>query len=70
LALIPLFAMVAAHCWTSGWAAVKSSGRVALSVAVVIVALLLLNWTYQFTSDADKFATLLGPTGNQASYPY
>jgi len=70
LALIPLFAMVAAHFWTSGWAAVKSSGRLALSVAVVIAALLLLNWTYQFTSDAAKFTNLLGPNGNQTYYPY
>ena len=70
LALIPLLAMVAAHFWTSGLPAIKSSGRVALSVAVVIVALLLLNWTYQFASNANKFGVLLSPIGNQSYYPY
>lgn len=70
LALIPLLAIFAASAWTSKRAAVKSSGRAALAAAVLVVALLLVNWTWQFTSDADKFAALLGPNGNQTYYPY
>jgi 4-amino-4-deoxy-L-arabinose transferase-like glycosyltransferase len=70
LALIPLFAILAAHAWTSGWAAVKSSGRISLAVAVLLIALLLINWTWQFTSDADKFSALLGPNGNYTYSSY
>ncbi|MBI5295152.1 MAG: glycosyltransferase family 39 protein [Chloroflexi bacterium] len=70
LALIPLLAIFAASAWTSKRAAVKSSGRAALAAAALVVALLLVNWTWQFTSDADKFAALLGPNGNQTYYSY
>jgi Zn-dependent protease with chaperone function len=65
-----LFAILAAHAWTSGRTAVKSSGRISLAVAVLLVALLLINWTWQFASDADKFSALLGPNGNQTYSPY
>lgn len=70
LALIPLFAILAAHAWTSGRTAAKSSGRISLAVAVLLAALLLINWTWQFASDADKFSALLGPNGNQTYSPY
>ncbi|MFZ5878831.1 MAG: glycosyltransferase family 39 protein [Chloroflexota bacterium] len=69
LALIPLLAIFAAHAWTLGPTAVKTSGRPALA-AVLVLALLLFNWTWQVAADADKFSALLGPNGNQTYYPY
>ncbi len=75
LVLIPLFAMVAAPAslglsaiWTRSLA--SRGGRLALSLACLVALLLLFNWTYQFTSDAAKFAALLGPHGNQTFFPY
>jgi len=34
------------------------------------MALLLFNWYFQFTTEAGKFITLLGPAGNQMYLPY
>jgi hypothetical protein len=70
LALVPLIAIFAVSAWTSKRSAVPARGRAALAAAVLVVALLLVNWTYQFTSDAGKFAALLGSNGNQTYYPY
>jgi hypothetical protein len=76
LALVPFFAILAAHTWTSGRGAFvvrwreSLAGRIALSLAVFAVVLLVLNWGFELFRDADKIAALLAPGGNQTYFPY
>ncbi len=76
LVLVPFFAILAAKAWTSGWRAFanrwqqSSAGKIAISLAVLAVLLLFLNWGLELSRDADKIAALLGPNGNQTYYPY
>jgi len=70
LALIPFLAILAALLWTSGRGAVKSISPPALTFSLLLMALLLFNWYFQFTTEAGKFITLLGPAGNQMYLPY
>lgn len=76
LALVPFFAILAAHAWTSGRVAFAArwrespAGRIALSLAVSVVVLLVLNWGFELFRDADKIAALFAPGGNQTYFPY
>lgn len=76
LVLVPFFAILAAKAWTSGWRAfanrwqASSAGKIAVSLAVLAVLLLFLNWGLELSRDADKIAALLGPNGNQTHFPY
>jgi hypothetical protein len=76
LALVPLFAIVAARFWTGGLGAISIRwsesrvGKVALMLAGLAVLLLFLNWGAELYHDADKIALLLGPNGNQAHFTY
>jgi len=82
--LIPLLAILAALCWTSGSQAIHLSwrtvpgknywhfpaGRWALTLAALAVILLLANWGLELYRDADKLSVLFGPTGNTSGFPY
>ncbi len=76
LAIVPFLAILAAQTWTDGWDAFavrwreSLAGKVALSLAILAVLLLFLNWGLELSRDADKIAALLGPNGNRARFPY
>lgn len=75
LTLVPFLAILAAQCWTGGRAALKArwqthTGRLALVVAGLTVALLFFNWGAELYRDAGMLSQLLGPTGNQTYFPY
>ena len=68
LALVPFFALVAGKWWS---ASLRLPGGMRSSRAsLAIAALLILNWFYQFGSEAGKYVALLGPNGNHAGFPY
>lgn len=76
LALIPYFAILAAYCWQNGIQGLSARwheslyGKLAVTFAVFGVILLLANWGFELSRDADKIAILLGPNGNQSHFPY
>ena len=76
LTILPYLAILAAQTWIGGWAAFAArwreslAGKVTVSLAILAVVLLLLNWGFELSRDADKIAALLSPGGNQAHFPY
>lgn len=76
LALIPYFAILAAYFWQNGIQGLSTRwheslyGKFAVSLAVFGVILLLANWGFELSRDADKIAALFGPNGNQSHFPY
>ncbi|NOT03450.1 MAG: hypothetical protein HOP27_02505 [Anaerolineales bacterium] len=76
LALIPFFAILAAQFWAGGLKQVSArwnesfTGKLLVSLAVVGVLLLFINWGFELSRDADKIAQLLGPDGNKSYFPY
>lgn len=74
LAVVPGIAVFAAYAWVErrellARARLPGSRR-ALILALVLVALLWLNWGLELYRDADKLAILFGPEGNLAGFPY
>ncbi len=63
-------------CWAGGWRAVAErghasrAGKIVVTLAVCIAVLLLLNWGWELSRDADKIVQLLGPNGNHSNFPY
>ncbi len=76
LTIVPLLAVLAAYCWAGGWKSIRErwaragSGKAALIVAALTVALLLSNWGWELWRDADKLSQLFGPNGNTLYWPY
>jgi len=76
LALIPFFAILAVQFWAGGIKQVSAcwnesfTGKLLVSLAVVGVLLLFLNWGFELSRDADKIAQLLGPDGNKSYFSY
>jgi hypothetical protein len=76
LALIPFFAILAAQFWAGGYKEISVRwndsllGKLLVSLAVIGVLLLFLNWGLELSRDADKIAQLLGPEGNKSHFPY
>ncbi len=76
LALIPFFAILAAHFWVGGLTGIFSlwreskGGKLAVTFALLAILLLLTNWGLEIHRDADKIAALLGPEGNRTYFPY
>jgi len=76
LALIPFFAILAAQFWVVGFQAISArwhesnAGKWMVTLAVLGVFLLFLNWGFELSRDADKIAALLGQDGNKIYYPY
>lgn len=76
LALIPFFAILAAYAWVQGrqnlpvrWRE-SGYGRLAVTVVIFGVILLIANWGFELHRDADKITALLGPDGNTTYFPY
>jgi hypothetical protein len=76
LALVPYMAILAAQVWVSGFASLRirwyesSIGKIFVSLVMIAVFVLILNWGVELFRDADKIAQLLGPNGNQSHFPY
>lgn len=76
LALIPFFAILAAQFWAAGFQEIlarwneSNIGKWMVAFAIFGVCLLLLNWGFELSRDADKIAALLGPDGNKSYFPY
>lgn len=72
LALVPFIAILAAHFWVSrnSIPTYASGPRMMVVISVLIVFLLIFNWSIELSRDADKIAALLSPNGNHTSYPY
>jgi hypothetical protein len=76
LALIPFLAILAAQFWVRGFSSLasqwkgSSTGKFLSASSILLVILLILNWGAELSRDADKIAILLGPSGNQAGFPY
>jgi hypothetical protein len=47
-----------------------STGRLAVSTALVVSALLAANWGAELHRESARLATVLGSDGNRTSYPY
>jgi len=76
LTIMPYLAILAAQAWLGGRNAILSRwhesrvGRIALSLGVLAVVLLFLNWGFELSHDGDKIIALLGPDGNRTFFPY
>jgi len=75
LTLVPFLAVFAGLFWDGGLAAVYArlrtrTGQFAIALALLVAALLLLNWGLELARDADRLALLIGPLGNQTYFPY
>ena len=76
LALVPYIAILAAQVWVNGFVPLRvrwyESGqeKLIVSLAIFTVFLLIINWNFELTRDADKIMQLLGPNGNQSYFPY
>jgi len=76
LALIPYMAILAAQVGVNGLAPLvvrwheSQPGKLLVIFAVFFGIMLIMNWGFELTRDADKIAQLLGPNGNQSYFPY
>ena len=70
LALVPFAAIAAAPYFTTWPQRPQPWWRKEILVPAGITILLLTNWIYQFSSEAAKYAVLLGPNGNHSPFPY
>ena len=76
LTLVPYIAILAAQFWVNGFCVLFArwneslTGKIIVSFVVFAVFLLLFNWGWELSRDADKISQLLGPNGNQSHFPY
>jgi hypothetical protein len=76
LALVPYIAILAAQFWVHGFRALTRrwnesfAGKFVVFFGIFALFLLLFNWGWELTRDADKISQLLGPNGNQSHFPY
>ena len=76
LVLVPYLAIFAAYAWTSSRVTLvmrwreSFTGKMAVCFGILAVTLLLVNWCFELSRDADKIAALLAPGGNQTYFPY
>ena len=74
LAMVPFFAVFAGYTWVNRkelWAQAESRrGKLIITLSLVLVSLLLLNWGLELWRDADKLALMFGPEGNTAHFSY
>jgi len=76
LAIIPFLAILAAQAWTRGKIAFVERWResipakIVISLGILVVILLFVNWGLELSHDADKITALLGPHGNRTYFPY
>jgi ABC-type iron transport system FetAB permease component len=72
MALVPMLAVFASYTWHSRqeiWKAAMAN-RLQFAAAILLIALLWLNWGGELWRDADKLALLFGPNGNHAGFSY
>jgi ABC-type iron transport system FetAB permease component len=76
LALVPYMAILAAQFWVNGFGVLSArwrasmTGKILVTVGIICVFFLLLNWGLELNRDWDKIAQLLGPNGNKSYFPY
>ncbi len=72
LVMVPVLAVLAGYAWYSRAKIVAAAkvSRPRLVLAMVLLALLWLNWGMELWRDADKLALLFGPDGNHAGFSY
>jgi len=76
VAFVPYFAILAAYFWSGGMKHIFARwnesiyGKLAVTCAVISIALLLTNWGVELLRDADTIALLLGPNGNNIYLAY
>jgi 4-amino-4-deoxy-L-arabinose transferase-like glycosyltransferase len=75
LTLVPFLAILAAHFWSSGLNAIRSRmsspwGMAAVSLSLVAVVLLCINWGLEIYRDWGLLTQLFGVGGNQLHLPY
>jgi len=76
LALIPYLIILAVQFWTGGLRKISArwnesfNGKILVSLTVIGVCLLFLNWGFELSRDADKIAQIFGPNGNTSHFPY
>jgi hypothetical protein len=76
LTIIPFLALFAAKAWTDGIPTFKRRwqetfvGKIVLILTILIIFLLLANWSWELFRDWDKISILLGPEGNQSHFTY
>ena len=72
IALVPALAILAGHAWEerTGLLARGRENKERVALALVLIALLWLNWGLELWRDADKLAILSGPDGYRAGFPY
>ena len=76
LALVPYIGILAAQFWVNGFRALSAlwneslTGKIIVFFAIFAVFMLLFNWSWELSRDADKILQLLGPNGNQSHFPY
>jgi hypothetical protein len=76
LVLVPFLAILAAQFWTGGFRSLtvrwneSTVGKILVITGILLAVLLLANWGWELTRDADKITQLLGPTGNQSYFSY
>jgi hypothetical protein len=76
LALVPYIAILAAQVWVNGFVPLSarwyesSRGKFIVILAILVAVLLVANWSFELSRDADKISQLLGPNGNQTYFPY
>ena len=76
LALIPFCAILGTQFWAVGFQAISARwhesirGRWLTALLLLGIFLLILNWGFELSRDADKIAVLLAPAGNESHFPY
>ena len=76
LALVPYIAILAAQLWIRGFGTLSArwqestTGKILVTLGIVCVFLLLLNWGGELNRDWDKIVQLLGPNGNESYFSY
>jgi 4-amino-4-deoxy-L-arabinose transferase-like glycosyltransferase len=72
LVMVPVLAGLAGYAWYSRVEIIVAAkgNRFKLALAIVLLALLWLNWGMELWRDADKLAVLFGPGGNRAGFSY
>jgi len=75
LTLVPFLCILAANLWTSNLSSFRErwsthGGRLALTLAGIVVILLLFNWGMELYRDADMLEQLFGTNGNRIHLAY
>lgn len=70
LALIPCFAILASYGYMLISTKELKFKKWQTVISVILICLLLFNWSLELSRDKEKLAVLFSPTGNTAGFPY